>query len=66
MLLSLLYFLKLINQGKEKILKFLQKVRNVRGLFLLCSNRRVVHFKSKLLEIKTIFFFYFELCVNKV
>ena len=36
MLLSLVYFLKLINQGKEKILKFLQKVRNVRGLFLLC------------------------------
>ena len=37
-------------------MNILQKVCNVRGLILLSYNRGAVHFKSKLLEIKKIFF----------
>ena len=62
-LLSLVYFVKVIHQ--REVIGILQKVRNVRGLFLffLKQGNCALHIKAARDQENT---FHFELCVNKV
>ena len=65
MLLALVYFVKVINRREIKLLKILQKVRNVRGLFFVMLKQEGCVLQIKVARDQENIF-HFELCVDKV